>query len=138
MIYEIQVQFTKIDKNGNDKVTKNKYIVENAVSFGDAEEMGYSHCEGETGLDVIAVKRSSIKEIINKRASDNDKIFTATIVDTCYIDGKDDPVENKYILALYAVDINQAHSIVREYMKQGLNDMELVGLKCTKHLEVLR
>ena len=137
-MYEVKYSYTTIDNKGNDKVVKNTIICEHAASFGDAEEIAYNFANGETDLDVIAVKRSSIKEIINRRASDNDKIFTATIVDTCYIDGKDEPVENKYILALYAEDINQAHSIVREYMKQGLNDMELVGLKCTKHLEVLR
>jgi hypothetical protein len=136
-MYEVKYSYTTIDNKGNDKVVKNTIICEHAASFGDAEEIAYDFANGETDLDVIAVKRSSIKEIINRRASDNDKIFTATIVDTCYIDGKDDPVENKYILALYAVDINQAHSIVREYMKQGLNDMELVGLKCTKYLSVL-
>jgi hypothetical protein len=137
MIYEIQVQFTKIDKNGNDKVAKEKYIVENAASFGDAEEMGYSHCEGETGLDVIAVKRSPIKEIVNRRTNDNEKIFLATIIDYFYVEGKEEPVENKYILALHAEDINKAHAIVREHLKQGLDDMELVALKCTKYLEVL-
>jgi hypothetical protein len=137
-MYEVKYSYTTIDNKGNDKVVKNTIICEHAASFGDAEEIAYDFANGETDLDVIAVKRSSIKEIINRRASDNDKIFTATIVDTCYIDGKDEPVENKYILALYAIDINQAHSIVREYMKQGLNDMELVGLKCTKYLEVLK
>jgi hypothetical protein len=136
-MYEVKYSYTTIDNKGNDKVVKNTIICEHAASFGDAEEIAYDFANGETDLDVIAVKRSSIKEIINRRASDNDKIFTATIVDTCYIDGKDEPVENKYILALYAEDINQAHSIVREYMKQGLNDMELVGLKCTKYLEIL-
>ena len=136
-MYEVKYSYTTIDNKGNDKVVKNTIICEHAASFGDAEEISYNFANGETDLDVIAVKRSSIKEIINRRASDNDKIFTATIVDTCYIDGKDEPVENKYILALYAEDINQAHSIVREYMKQGLNDMELVGLKCTKYLEIL-
>ena len=136
-MYEVKYSYTTIDNKGNDKVVKNTIICEHAASFGDSEEIAYDFANGETDLDVIAVKRSSIKEIINRRASDNDKIFTATIVDTCYIDGKDEPVENKYILALYAEDINQAHSIVREYMKQGLNDMELVGLKCTKYLEIL-
>lgn len=136
-MYEVKYSYTTIDNKGNDKVVKNTIICEHAASFGDAEEIAYDFANGETDLDVIAVKRSSIKEIINRRASDNDKIFTATIVDTCYIDGKDEPVENKYILALYAEDINQAHSIVREYMKQGLNDMELVGLKCTNYLEIL-
>lgn len=136
-MYEVKYSYTTIDNKGNDKVVKNTIICEHAASFGDAEEIAYNFANGETDLDVIAVKRSSIKEIINRRASDNDKIFTATIVDTFYIDGKDEPVENKYILALYAEDINQAHSIVREYMKQGLNDMELVGLKCTNYLEIL-
>lgn len=140
MIYEIQVQFTKIDKNGNDKVTKEKYIVENAASFGDAEEMGYSHCEGETGLDVISIKRSKIKEIINEEPQDDTecKIYFATIVDKFYDADKDETTETQYVVALHAHDFNEARQAIGQYMSQGFEYMELVGLKCTKYLDVLK
>ena len=75
-MYEVKYSYTTIDNKGNDKVVKNTIICEHAASFGDAEEIAYNFANGETDLDVIAVKRSSIKEIINRRASDNDKIFT--------------------------------------------------------------
>lgn len=137
-MYEVKYSYTTIDNKGNDKVVKNTIICEHAASFGDAEEIAYNFANGETDLDVIAVKRSSIKEIINRRASDNDKIFLATIIDYFYVEGKEEPVENKYILALHAEDINKAHAIVREHLKQGLDDMELVALKCTKIVDIIK
>ena len=65
------------------------------------------------------------------------KIYFATIVDKFYDAEKDETTENQYSVALHAHDINEAHTAIDQYMKQGMEDMELVGLKCTKYLEVL-
>ena len=92
-----------------------------------------------------ALKRAgrSEKEISYKKSgkpyiSDDEKIFLATIVDKFYDADKDETTENKYTVALFALDMNKAHQVVRDYMKQGLEDMELVGLKCTKVVDVLK
>ena len=37
MIFETAIKLTVVDKNGNDKVTTNRYIVENAELFGEVE-----------------------------------------------------------------------------------------------------
>lgn len=137
-MYEVKYSYTTVDHKGNDKVVKETIICENAATFGDAEEIAYNHVSGETDVDVFAVKRSPIKEIVNRRTNDNEKIFLATIIDYFYVEGKEEPVENKYILALHAEDINKAHAIVREHLKQGLDDMELVALKCTKIVDIIK
>jgi hypothetical protein len=46
--------------------------------------------------------------------------------------------ELKYTVACFAKDIKEAHQFANQYIAQGLEDMELVGLKCTKIVDVLR
>ena len=79
MIHESKIAFTRVDDNGNDKVIKERYLIAEAESFGDAEEQTYDFCEGETGLDVIDVKRSKIKEILNSRDTGDDRFSLPTL-----------------------------------------------------------
>ena len=134
MIYESRVSFTKIVK-GNDKVMKEKYMVAEAESFGDAETQTYEFCDGETDLDVIDVKRSKVREIINTRTDENDVIFVADIADA-QINEEGEEVELIYKWALFANDFDQAYKRVNEYLKQGYN-MQAVGMKKTKFVDVI-
>ena len=134
MLYESKVSFTKIVK-GNDKVVKEKYMVAEAESFGDAETQTYEFCDGETDLDVIDVKRSKVREIINTRTDENDVIFVADIADT-QINEEGEEVELIYKWALFANDFDQAYKRVNEYLKQGYN-MQAVGMKKTKFVDVI-
>ena len=138
MLYETAIKLTVVDKNGNDKVVTNKYIVENAELFGEVESKLYEEFGNETGFEVASIKISKLKEIINK-APQGDmgcKIYFATICDHIMTD-EGDVKDMQYSVALHAHDINEAHKAIDQYMKQGMDDMELVGLKCTKYLEVL-
>ena len=136
-MYEVKYSYTTIDNKGNDKIVKETIICEHAESFGDAEEIAYQEANGLTDVDVFAVKRSPIREIVNRRESDADKVFLATIVNLQYVEGKDEPVETKYTLALYATSIDKAHAKIKEHLKQGLEDMELVALRCTKIVDIV-
>lgn len=135
MIHESKIAFTRVDDNGNDKVIKERYLIAEAESFGDAEEQTYDFCEGETGLDVIDVKRSKIKEILNSRDTGDDKIFVADIADVQHNDDGDE-VELVYKVALFALNVDAAYNYIKSYLKQGYN-MTLVGLKKTKYNEVI-
>lgn len=137
-MYEGTISYITIDKNGNDKTLKEQFILEHCESFTDAEEQLYDYGSGLTAIDVVAIKRSKLREIVNERDNENEKIFYATIVDKFYDADKDETTETKYVVALFAMDMKQAHQIVNDYMKQGLEDMELVGLKCTKVVDVLK
>ena len=136
MIHESKIAFTRVDDNGNDKVIKERYLIAEAESFGDAEEQTYDFCEGETGLDVIDVKRSKIKEILNSRDTGDDKIFVADIADVQHNDDGDE-VEIIYKVALFAPNVDAAYNYIKSYLKQGYN-MTLVGLKKTKYNEVIQ
>lgn len=135
MIHESKIAFTRVDDNGNDKVIKERYLIAEAESFGDAEEQTYDFCEGETGLDVIDVKRSKIKEILNSRDTGDDKIFVADIADVQHNDDGEE-VELVYKVALFALNVDAAYNYIKSYLEQGYN-MTLVGLKKTKYNEVI-
>jgi hypothetical protein len=137
-MYEGTITYTTVDNKGNDKNVKENYILEHCESFSDAEEQLFNDGDGRAAIDVVAIKRSPLKEIVNERENEEQKVFIATIIDKFYDADKDETTETKYNVALFAVDIAKAHQVVNEYMKQGLEDMELVGLKCTKIVDVLR
>jgi len=138
MIYETSIKTTTIDNKGNDKVVTSRYIIENAELFGEAENKLYEEFGNMTGFEVASIKISKLKEIINEAPQgDEVKIYFATIIDRFYDADKDETTEMQYTVALHAHDINEAHKAIDQYMKQGMEDMELVGLKCTKYLEVL-
>lgn len=136
MIYETQAQFTIIDNKGNDRNIKEKYFVENATTFGDAEQQCYEYCNGQTELDVVAVKRSRIKEIVNTRTNENERIFIAELQDVFTTDDGEEKTI-KYKVMLFADTIATANAIITEYLKQGYN-MELIGMKITDFKDLIK
>ena len=139
MIYETSIKTTIVDNKGNDKVVTSRYIIGNAELFGEVESKLYEEFGNETGFEVASIKISKLKEIINEapQGETECKIYFATIIDRFYDAEKDETTENQYTVALHAHDINEAHKAIDQYMKQGMEDMELVGLKCTKYISVL-
>lgn len=140
MIFETSIKTIIVDKNGNDKVVTSRYIIENAELFGEVESKLYEEFGNMTGFEVASIKISKLKEIINEapQGETECKIYFATIIDSFYDADKDETTEMQYTVALHAHDINEAYKSIDQYMKQGMEDKELVGLKCTKYLEVLK
>ena len=135
MIYESTVQFTTVDAHGNDRVVKQRFIIKEAMLHGEAEGITYKECHEQTDIDVIAVKRSKIKEILNKRQSDSDYIFIADVADIT-TDENGEEKELVYKMAFYANNADNAFNFIMAYLRQGYN-MTLVGLKKTKFAEVI-
>lgn len=139
-MYEIQITFVEVDSKGNDRNRKQNFILEHAESFANAEEIGYDYGSGLTAIDVVSIKRSKLKEIVNEKPFGDEtcKIYVAQIVDH-FVDLETEETKDiKYSVALFAHDMKEAQQAIDQYMKQGMEDMELVGLKCTKYLEVLK
>ena len=135
MFYEIGVKNTILDKNGNEKEVTNKYIVKNQELFAEAEQKGLEL--PLTNSDVIAIKRSKIREFANEPTDAADEaIYIATIVDTITKDNGDEK-KMKYEVALYAVSVTDANKVVQSYMAQGFADMECEGIKKTSFIEVI-
>lgn len=135
MIYETQVQFTTVDAHGNDRVVKQKFVVKDAEMHGEAEDITYEECHAQADIDVIAVKRSKIKEILNARQSDADYIFIADVADVT-TDENGEEKELVYKMLFFAINADAAYNYIKSYLAQGYN-MTLVGLKKTKFVDVI-
>ena len=134
MIYEGTVQYTAM-VDGNEKVKKNVFLIDNCNLFAQAEDILLEFNADLKDVDVIAIKRSKLKEIINTPTDEYDKIFIADIMDI-FTDENGEEKELTYKVAGYAKDIKAAHEFMDEYLKQGF-EMQLVGLKLTRIYGVL-
>ena len=132
MIYEATITYVTTDKNGNDKQVKASFIVENAETFSQVEELLYQNFQNLTDIDVVAIKRSNITEIIGPFNDIIDsKIWVADVVQI-FVDENCVEKEMRYKFAFFSKNTDTAFQNVKEYLKQGYNDMELVALKKTK------
>lgn len=135
-MYEIQISYVTVDPRGNDRNTKENLILEHAESFADAEQIGYDYGSCYTGLDVVAIKRSKIKEIANERTSDDEKIFLATLVDV-FLNEDGSEKEMKYTIAFFSKNMATANVYINEYAKQGYN-MSITKIVESKYDDVLK
>lgn len=135
-MYEIKLNYVVVDEKGVDRSKTENLILEHAESFADAEQIGYDYGSGYTGLDVVAIKRSKIKEIANERTSDDEKIFLATLVDVFHNDDGSEK-EMKYTIAFFSKNMATANVYINEYAKQGYN-MTITKIVESKFDDVLK
>lgn len=136
MFYESVSKRTIIDpKSGNDKDINERFIVENCELCAECEQKILEYWNGE--CDVISVKQSKIREFVNKRNSEDQSIFLATIEDV-YIGDDGEEKTTKYIVGLFSVSVEESTKMVVDYMKQGLSNLRLTSIKKTKIVDVLK
>lgn len=135
MIYEGTISYNTIDKNGNEKTIKENYLLEHVDTFGEVEERLFDEFKSLNALDIIAIKRSKLKEIMNKRTRDDERVYIADVADIQHNDDGEE-VEIVYKVALFAVSYDEAYREIKEYLKEGY-DMTLVGLRKTRIIDVL-
>jgi hypothetical protein len=135
MLYEISSRRTVIDKRGNDKSLTEHFLVDKIELFAEAEQKGLELYNGEN--DIVAIKRSNIYEIVNKRKDDDERIYLASI-ESLFVDDDGNESTTKYVVALFAKNAQSATAIALDYMKQGLEDMELVGIKKSKFEDIIK
>jgi len=135
MIYEATITYITRDNNGNDKQTKASFIIDNAETFAQVEELMYREFQNLTDIDIIAIKRSNINEIINRCSNVDEKIWLADIVQM-FVDENGVEKEMRYKFAFFSLNTDTAFQYVKEYLKQGYTDMELVGLKKTRFQDI--
>lgn len=135
MIYEATIQRLKNDGNGNQKVVKEKYVLEEGDFFAHAETKLYEEFESEQEFDVTEIKRSKIKEIANQRANDEERLWLSEVQDSMLGDDGEEKVI-KYKILFFSKTFDTAKAFITEYIKQGYG-MTLVSLKLTKIIDVL-
>lgn len=130
MLYEITTKVKKTQEDGSEKEVTERYITDCEL-FAEAEHAGmHSYADYQQEGDVIAIKRSNVREIVNEQ-DDKDYYYKATIV-TKTIDDKENEKEQKYYVLIRADNLTEAANKANEYMKAGLDDMVLDGIVKTK------
>lgn len=133
MYYEVTLKVTKQDNKGNDKEVKENFLIENAELWQEVENRALELYNGEA--DIVAMKRSSVIEVVNEKKEDT-PIFKGKLIST-YVDEKGKEKEKSWTVALFAADMNEANKKMQEYIKQGMEDLTLREIKQTNLLEII-
>lgn len=139
MFYHVKVQFTSVNESGAKIKEKHEVLVDNCELFAEAEQKVLDEFiyAGTGDVEVTNMKRSNIMEFVNShQGGDDENIYTATIV-SIFVEESGKEKETKYHVGVFAKSVNEATSIVQQYMKMGLQDMRLVSVKETKIEQVL-
>ena len=135
MFFEFVSKRIVHDTKGNDRENSEKFIFENLEFFAEAEQKMYEHFNSENS--VVAIKQCKIMEFVNNRADDEQAIYYATIESIFVDENTGEEKATKYVVGLFAKSIDEANRIANEYMRQGLADLVLVGIKKTKIVDLL-
>ena len=139
MFYHVKVQFSSVNENGARIKEKHEVLVDNCEFFAEAETKARNEFinGGYGDVDITNMKRSNIMEFANSpQGGDDENIYTATIV-SIFVEESGKEKETKYHVGVFAKSVNDATSIIQQYMKMGLQDMRLVSVKETKIESVL-
>ena len=121
MLYEVKARYTE-----GDKTVKAHYLLDVEL-FGQAELKAYEHLQDKFDVEVVSVKRSTIKEVV--RVNNDLDYYVATLSDTFTDDkGKESIIRYKQLLP--AATIDEAQTAIAEFLKQGY-DMRLDAIKLT-------
>ena len=136
MYYEITDRVKRVKDDGTEKEVNERYITD-CLTFAEAEQKGMeAYSADNVDGDVVAVKRSNVKEIVNENEK-KQHYFKATIVDT-FTDDNGNDKELKYYVLIRADNLTEATSKANDYLRQGLSDMRLDGIVKTNILELLK
>lgn len=134
MYFEVQTSVIVTDEKGKTKEVQENYMVDGCEFFAQAEQVIIQHYDGN--CDVLAIKKSKVREFVNDKTLDNEDIYVTTITQTYEFNGK--MTKMKYKVALYATSIQEATQRTQHYMAQGLDDMVCEEMKKTDFIEVLK
>ena len=132
MIWETQVAYTIIDKKGNDRQVKEKYLVEYGDTFTEVEDKLIC----KLGCEVQAIKQSKAKEILSYKKDVEENIWLCELQDVFHSDEGEEKYI-KYKVFLCAKTFDEAKARLGEYIKQGY-DMDIVNIKLTNFEDILR
>lgn len=134
MFYEAVSRRTIKDKNGNDKRVNEKFIVNHCELCAEVEQKMLEEYNGEN--DVTLIKESNLMEFVNERTDEEQFVFLSKLENTFVGEDGEDKVTT-YSVALFAKDMEEAHNIMKNYSKQGLDDLKIVSIKKTKIVDLI-
>lgn len=133
MYYEAKIKVEKTLDSGEVKEV-NEHFIMDAELFAEAEKIMYEEYPNHK-LDVYAIFRSKVKEILNEKEDDK-PFFKATVIDVFTDDETGKEKETKYYMLVCAENTVEATLLVNEYLKQGYN-LRLDGIKRVKIIDYL-
>lgn len=136
MFYEANTKVTRLNEKGEEKQVIERYVIENCISFSEAEEravktFSYDNTDGE----VVAIKRSNLYEIVNENAN-KEKYFRAKL-GSIFVDDNGKEKMTYYHVLLSADNMDEAQKIMKEYMSQGMSDLILLEIKESKVTDLI-
>ena len=134
MFYEAVSRRIIRDKNGNDKKVSEKFIVNHCELCAEVEQKMLEEYNGEN--DVTLIKESNLMEFVNERTDDEQFVFLSKLENTFVGEDGEEKVTT-YSVALFANDMEDAHNIMKNYSKQGLDDLKIVSIKKTKIVDLI-
>ena len=112
------------------KNNKFKLLIENASTFSEAEYKSLDYVGGKG--DVIALKlMKRMMEIINTKRNEEEALYYANI-ESIFVDDNGKEKSTKYVVGVYAKDIETATERASGYIKESLSDMQFMGIKLAK------
>ena len=121
MLYEVKARYTD-----GGKTVKVHYLLD-AEMYGQAELKVYEQLKDKADVDVVNIKRSTIKQVIK---IDNDLDYCVATLSDTYTDDKGKEIIIRYKQLIPAASIGEAQEAISDYLKQGY-DMRLDAIKLT-------
>ena len=111
-------------------MNKFKLLIENASTFSEAEYKSLDYVGGKG--DVVALKlMKRMMEIINTKRNEEEALYYANI-ESIFVDDNGKEKATKYVVGVYAKDIETATERASGYIKESLSDMRFMGIKLAK------
>lgn len=134
MYYLVKSKRTVPTDKGVDKVVAENYLVDKCVFFAEAEVKMLEEYNNEN--EVVAMKQSKIREFVNNRIKDEQDIYIA-IIEDIFVEDDESEKRIKYEVGVFAESVSEATRIVLDYMKQGIQDFELVKVYKTNIVDII-
>lgn len=135
--FEVKSRRVVMGNKGNDKSITEAFFIENCTSWAEAEDKMLAYFNSEN--EVIGMAISKVLEVVNTPTQEEkmDMFVYRAVIASIYTDDDGNEKEMKYPVLLWAKNIEEAMSVVNDYLRQGLEDMSLVSITKTKIVEVI-
>lgn len=135
MWYESKVKFEQVQEDGCTKMATESYMVD-ALTFTEAEartmELVAQYVSGE--LDVVALKRTNIKEVCYN--AEGDKWYNCKLVFIALDEKSGKEKKTSYNVLVQASSIEEGKKQVELLMQGSMQDWELKSITETKIMDV--
>lgn len=139
MYHEVIAKITVTSKTGGEKQITERYFTEDKLVLAESENAVMEHLAPYyRDIEVVSIKQSKIKEFANSRTSDNEDVYIITLESTFINENTGEESTTKYEIGMFATSIPDATKKAEEYCRQGFADLNIVGVKRTKWIDIIK